>query len=655
MGGDVSTATVRPTAVPTRDGPSTTRGTLRRAVLARGWLALIIVWLAGGAYVGARLDEGWKPADEGVLGHSAEWVLQGKLPHRDFDDVYTGGLALFDAAVFRTFGTQLIALRVAMFVVFLLWIPAVYYIARRFAGPWLAAGVTLLCVVWSIPTYSAAMPSWYNLFLATFGMAALLRFTETRQRRWLVAAGVAGGLSILVKIVGLYYVAAVLLFLAFDEQRTAVDQSPGPGTGARPDRGYALLLTLVSALFIVGLLALVRAVPGASPLIQFVLPGASLVALLCAWVWRRPSALGWPQRLARLSALVGPFAFGLAVPIVAFLYPYLASGSMGALVRGVFTQPTKRLHFAVMSPPSIRTLPAALLWLLVLVPSAHGGDPGERRLNRLFLVAYAIILAGMIAVAARGGRPYIGVWLTVYYLVPCAVVAGCVVLVRRGLLAGEAAIRGEQVWLLLCMAALCSLIQVPYAGPDYILYVAPIAILALLAIVATQAPGSRARAALVAGFFLVFGVAVVNPGHIGLWDGAIFPRATWARVPLGIPRTGVKGNPIEAEGYQRLMSLIHAHSRSDGFIYAGPDCPELYFLSQRRDPTRTLFTFFDDPATHDARVLHAIDSLHITTVVINRVPMFSPRMDFDLDTALRARFPDSAVVYHVVVRWREGE
>ena len=65
-----------------------------------------------------------------------------------------------------------------LFAVFLAWVPAVFYIASRFVRPLAAGGITLLAVAWSLPNYSAAMPSWYNLFLATFGVAALFRFLE---------------------------------------------------------------------------------------------------------------------------------------------------------------------------------------------------------------------------------------------------------------------------------------------------------------------------------------------------------------------------------------------------------------------------------------------------------------------------------------------
>ncbi len=621
------------------------------------WLPLLVVWVLSVTYVGSRLDRGWKPIDEGTLSHAAERVLQGELPHRDFDDVYTGGLARFDAVVFRVLGTRLIALRIAMFAVFLLWIPAVYYIATRFAGPVTAAAVTLLCVVWSIPTYPAAMPSWYNLFLATFGTAALIRFTETRKRRWLVAAGVAGGLSVAVKIVGLYYIAAALLFFVFDEHQVAVAQ-PQPDR-ARRDRVYAVLVTLASVVFVLGLFYLVRAVPGESRLLHFVLPGALLVALLTIREWRDAPAEPWTRRVLRLSALVGPFALGVALPIAVFLYPYIVSGSVSALVHGVLIQPAKRLHFAVLTPPSLRTLLAATLWLLVLVPpstaDAVTADIPARRGDRLVLVGYAVVLAILILAAARGGRPYIGVWLTVYYVAPCTVFAGCLLLTRRAEHGQIPDLRRGQLWLLLCMTAMCSLVQIPYAGPDYILYFAPIAILALSAIVVARPAGAGPRPVIVGAFFFVFGVACVNPGRVTLWDGVLLPPEAWPRVRLAIPHTGLRSGALTADGYERMVTLLRAHSAPDGFIYAAPDCPELYFLSQLRNPTRTLFDFFDDSAGHDARVLRAIDSLHVTAVAINERPQFSSPIDAALSWALRARFPDSAVVYSFVVRWRWGQ
>ena len=140
-----------------------------------------LVWVACGVYLASRLAYGWNPHDEGLLAQTALRVLGGELPHRDFDDAYTGGLAIYHAGVFRLLGTSLIALRIALLAAYLAWLPIVYWIARKF-GAWGAATFVMAIVaVWSVPNRVAAMPSWYNLFLATAGAAALIKFLETRE------------------------------------------------------------------------------------------------------------------------------------------------------------------------------------------------------------------------------------------------------------------------------------------------------------------------------------------------------------------------------------------------------------------------------------------------------------------------------------------
>jgi hypothetical protein len=212
--------------------------------------------------------------------------------------------------------------------------------------------------------------------------------------------------------------------------------------------------------------------------------------------------------------------------------------------------------------------------------------------------------------------------------------------------------RQSQLWLLLCMTALCSLIQVPYAGTQYILYFAPIAILTLLALVSTRPAGVGARAAIVAGFFLFYGVASVDPGHAGA--SGMLPARRWASVPLPVARTGLMSSPVLADTYTRVVGLLRLHSGRSRFTYAAPDCPEVYYLSQLRNPTRTLFDFLDEPTGHDARVLRAIDSVGVTAIALNATPIFSRPVDSTLATGLRSRFPDSTVVANFVVRWRPG-
>ena len=66
-------------------------------------MLLVIVWAISAALLISHIDRGWVPHDEGLIGHTAERVLAGELPHRDFDDVYTGGLAYINAGAMRAF------------------------------------------------------------------------------------------------------------------------------------------------------------------------------------------------------------------------------------------------------------------------------------------------------------------------------------------------------------------------------------------------------------------------------------------------------------------------------------------------------------------------------------------------------------------------
>jgi len=154
----------------------------------------VVVFLFSALYMGRELKRGWVPHDEGAFAQSAQRVLFGEIPHKDFNDVYTGGLTYLNAFAFRTLGINLASMRYVLYVFFLAWVAAFFGVAVRFVSPPLSGCITLLAVAWSVPNYAAPMPSWYNLFFATFGLLAIMRYIETEHRRFLFIAGLCGGL-----------------------------------------------------------------------------------------------------------------------------------------------------------------------------------------------------------------------------------------------------------------------------------------------------------------------------------------------------------------------------------------------------------------------------------------------------------------------------
>jgi len=107
----------------------------------------------------------------------------------------------------------------------------------------------------------------------------------------------------------------------------------------------------------------------------------------------------------------------------------------------------------------------------------------------------------------------------------------------------------------------------------------------------------------------------------------------------------------ERDAYIQLVAIIQQHSRSP-FIYASPDAPEVYFLANRENPTRTLFDFFDDSAGRTQRVLAALRDHGVDVVVINNHPRFSGAMPRDLYDSLTTRFGPAATVGPFEVHWR---
>ncbi|MFL5607920.1 MAG: ArnT family glycosyltransferase [Gemmatimonadaceae bacterium] len=593
------------------------------------------------AYLGWHLGRGWIPYDDGALAQTAERVLQGELPHRDFDDIYTGGLAFLNAAAFRLIGTTLWSLRLVMFAVFIAWVPTVYSIAARFVRPLAAATITLLAVVWSVPNYTAAMPSWYNLFLATFGVAMLLRHLEDERTGWLVAAGVMGGLSFLVKVVGLYYVAGVLLFLVFQAHARARSAA-----GPQERRGdlYALFVSAALLVFVASLAALVRRQLHVPEVVQFVMPGALIAALLVRNEWTQPAGDS-RGRLAGLAKLVAPFLAGVALPVVLFLVPYARSGALGAFAYGVFVLPMKRFGVA--------SVPALSVWtMLTLVPlallAALAGRAGPR--VRRYAGAVSVIVAALLFLATGWSDPlYRSVWYSARNLLPVLVVVGVTVLWRVRAVDAEQPQLRARLMLLLSVAGLCSLVQFPYFVPNYFSYVAPLVLLTAVALCGYLQPKGALIPATVLAFYLVF--AAVRTNDSTLYTMGVTYQPYLRTVPLGLGRGGVDVPVVHAEAYRKLVPMLRARAKS-GYIWASPDAPEMYFLSGLKNPTRSLFDFFDDTTGRTARVLEALDKHDVTVVVLNARPTFSPAPPVDLIGELESRYPFATNIGPYQVRWK---
>jgi hypothetical protein len=588
-------------------------------------LVLCCVWLLSAAYLFHGRSAVFFPLDEGLLAESAQRVLAGQLPHRDFVDVYTGGLSALDALAFRVWGGNLLALRDLLCLVAVLWVPVLYAIAVRVASPWAAGLAVLAAVAWSVPYYPLGMPSWYVMFLACVGTLAMLWFIESGHRRWLVAAGLAAGAACAIKITGVYFIAAALLIFVYLEQTaTRVER-------ARGSRGiFAALVVVGTVAYAAAVVLLVRG-QGVDALVAYALPNAAVVAVL---IWRE-YADGHESALARLATygrLVGPFVVGVSIPIALLVVPYIESHAVGALVRGVVATPMKRLAIMYVPPfPAVTTLAA------IPVAAALG------LFSRSAKIRWAIALLAIIALVASGAvQPYADaasrtplavmsrlVRDAMRGLVPVVTVVGAVVLATRR---GSAALA-----VLVFVLATGWLVMFPYGHDVYFHYAVPLLALVVLAM---ARPG--VASATVGGLMLLYAVAQHTVG-------IAIPAARMVR--LDTPRGGPLVSPATNAVYGRLVSTVQAHARG-AYIYAAPDSPDVYFLTGYANPTPTIYEAFDPPTDRARTIPALLDARGVTVAVVSHQRYVSGPIDTALAAALERQFPRADTVGWYVVRWR---
>jgi len=605
-------------------------------------VALGAVLLVGAIVLGLRFDREWIPHDEGTMAQSAERILRDEWPWRDVEGPYTGGLSALHAAVFQLLGTSLLSMRWLLLAFTLAFLPAAYRIARRFAPPAAAALVTLTGLTWSVPNYFASMPSWYNLFFATFGLLALLRHVEGRSgNRALFLAGLCGGASILCKSAGLFYVAAVLLVLVYrDQSLSAAARRPGPGRGFGLFTGCALLV------FLAALLRLGALRPTFMGVLHFVLPGVALVGLLLA----RELGLRGTDGGARWRRFLGThaaFGGGLILPLVLYALPFLLTSGFDRLVHGLLEVEAHNFLFVDLAGPT--TLP----WALPFAGLLAAGFCCGARLDRAWVLAPVLLALGFVVV--RGGTEpvYEALWDSVRPSVPLTVFAG-VLLLARG--PARDPVADTRLFLALAAAFLASLIQVPFPAGIYFCYAAPLVLVAILAVTAAQPSAPRRLWALVALAYAAFAVAWMHRGRT--YDLGFAYTHVPMDTRLDLPRGGLVIPAAEAAVYRDLVAEIQEHSAPGSAILALPDSPEVYFLSERVNLTPYFFEalyseFREDQPAYEVKLLERIRAHEVDVVVLRHYTEFTQSLSGPFVTELLRRYPRERVLDGFTVRWRE--
>jgi hypothetical protein len=613
-----------------------------------GWLWFALVLILSTLYMAHELRRGWIPSDDGALAESAESVLHGNLPHRDYRDLYTGLLSYTNALAFRVFGTNLAAIRYVFFIFCLAWVPAIYYVASRFVSAPLAAAVSLLAVAWGPPNCFTPMPSWYNLFFATFGLASILRYIEVQNRRWLILAGSCGGISILYKMTGLYFVAGVLLFFAFREQMCR-DSKPTRRTYPWLYRIF-LVLSLVSY---EGLLfALLRKQANAATYLYFWLPNLALGAAI-VWCEFRVDA-NRERRFSFLFRELIPFGVGAAFPVALFLMPYIVSKSLPQFFSDLLLQPIQMIVTGTVKPP-VQWLVEGIVVNVLLISGAlllRSIIPSKLWEKIMLGVPLALLIASFLLLARQVPGFFQMVWSTVWILASFVVLLGVAMLGRWTMLNRLESTQRQRLFITLSVTATCSLMQFPFTIAIYYCYVAPLVLLSATALISFMARPPQLAIGGMMCFCLLFAVFELRPGYVFRMGLEYAPDTQ--TVHLSGPRGGsLRVAASNVREYEELDDIIRQHARGK-YILAAPNCPQVYFLSGLRPPARDFFDYSDDVGQTTESILSNLEAHHINLVVLNHLHrMFVPPVPNDLHLALEREYPSHVDTGNFEVRWKQ--
>jgi hypothetical protein len=588
-------------------------------------LAGLLLVCASIIYLVPFVTKGWVPHDEGALGQSAEWVLTGGRPHVDYQELFTGGLSWLHSVVFKVAGIDLAHLRWLLFAAAAIAQFSLYAIARRFVRPVGAAMVAWVGLVWGFPNYFAAVPNWWILVCALVMIWALLRHLETGSTRWLIAAGLAVGIAIIMKQTGVYLLIALILSIVFGTD----------GSGRHlVSFGQAQLVRVGIAAATIGFaLVITRHGLGSGELVYLVLP---IAAVGLAFACSMDVSITHAQLRSALTAIAAA-----ALPIALFLMPYLFSARLEDFVKGAIVLPQKRLQFAsvAMPPAWASIIPAMFVAAVALVPL----PPALARRHTLVSSVRWGLAAVMVLLSIRALMAYQFVWQVARTMAAMLPIAALWVFRSEA----ASALQKRRLFVLASTLAWASLVQFPYGTWIYFCFVAPIAVIACVAFADTRSWLDRVWMPPVVAVLLLFPIAAIHPAF--LWSVPTWSAPQALDVSLDLPRAHLTVSERDARTYQRVVSIVETHLGA-GTLMAGPDCPEVYFLAKRRSVAS--YEFFSNGGTTAGNQAEIEKWTAADVVVVNHRPGFTPSLSTSVVAAVRNQFPHSETVGKFEVRWR---
>ena len=580
---------------------------------------LVLVSFAFGSYI---YDLGWYPQEEGLYLEMAEQVLDGRLPHLDFEDPSVGGMDLLHALVLEVFGHSLLSARALLLVAATATYLCVLLILSRSLTIGPSFGIVLACYLWGPAAYLVSSPAWYGAFLAIVALYCLLRFSESGATRWLLLSGGLAGIGCCIHLAsGLLQLAAALFFLFYldgDSGESDDDRARAPGA----------ILALKISVWVVALALVVYVVarqPNPGNLLYFASGPALLILPLLVVGSRSPGGSG---RLRKLLKQILTYLAAMAIVVLAMLLFFLIRGG----------------------PPALSALWAeSVIGAVRLCADSAGELPGWGGivalvpLNVFLLLLYFLLKEKapswvvwlLIASTAAGlfwllsdpaDTNYRVTWSIFRLLLPESILVGILLLALAGM--GKIQWNAEhrrRLALCVAFASFLNLLQFPTCTGYSFLYAFPFLMILLSVMSAPvvcagdeSATYNRWLPRTAALLWLVFAI-VFSWVYLLKADARAFalswtPRTYHDRLQL--KRAPVFADHKSRRAYEGTVRVIQVcATEPDSYVMAFPGCQALFFLSGKRNPFRSYGIPGDAQVSRWEAIMGAIKERNVRVIV----------------------------------------
>ena len=470
-------------------------------------------------------DSFWYPPDEGIYAHVAERALNGEHLNSDIHDIHFGYITLINAAALHFFGADLLSLRYPLVFIGLLQALLVFILfIQRGAVVAVTASVSLSSL--SIVQFLNPSANWYTLFLTVCLITVATLWRQENSLRFITLGFLAGLVLFVRQLSGVFIVMGLLTYLICEYREAA--------TGKHRLLARLCILIMLAG---TGWYTYTKADP-----LAWLIFGIWPMGIL-AWAYINTSIGN-----ARLFKIIGTLAIGLALAAAPVLLYHTHHGTLG---NWFYDTVIAAVAFSDMG----------------FISSSHYAN----------LLGFS--LASLLQPASLQGVINNLFWI-VLILLPMA--NGYMVLVY--LFSGR---HSKALHPLPILAVFYSLVSLHFQIPIYLFFSIGLTLISVLWLTLRETSGWITAPVVMAWCLSVTALYyhAAQPLSRGA-EGILTGVRSHAIHKSSLPGNSLRITDEDFFLYRRIVGMIHENTKQSDYILALPANPEIYFMTQRKNPLR---------------------------------------------------------------------